>query len=356
MKKMIMTALIAILTFLTAIQPALAAAAAPDLLLNGTKLEMKAMVQDSELLLPVRAIGEALGYSVDWSSIDRSATLLREKERIMLGAKNGKILSGDHESFMMYRPVLIAGRLYMREDFFTDELSLKVQWDKGAGEVRMEPMDENPIEITTARIASETPFLKTTIQYPVISGLPDAKIQETINARFKELADQADREGAANAEELAPYIRQYPERPIQCESYFDYWIKYNQKGLFSVMFQDYQYAGGAHGSTIQTAFTLDLTNGQVLGLKDLFKEDADYIPVISSSVKAQLEERKLTEALFEPLGPIRGNQAYFLNPKGIVVYYQQYEILPYAAGIQEFLVENRLLAALLKEPVWFETP
>jgi inhibitor of cysteine peptidase len=356
MRRTIIVLSLALLLILTTAQPALAATDAPDLLLNGSPLEMKAMVQDGELFLPVRAIGEALGYSVEWSSIERSAALFREQKRIKLSVETGKIISGDHERFMMDRPVLIAGRLYMRKDFFTEELSLKVQWDKGAGTVRVDSMGENPIEITTARMVSETPYLKTTIQYPVISGLTDAKIQEAINARFKGMADQAAREGAANAEALAPYIRQYPERPIQCETYFDYWIKYNQKGLMSVVFQDYQYAGGAHGGTVQTACTLDLSTGQLQGLKDLFKDGADYIPVISNSVKAQLEERKLTEALFEPLGPIRGDQAFFLKPNGVVVYYQQYEILPYAAGIQEFLVENRALAALLKAPAWFETP
>ena len=341
---------IIILLISLGMQPAFADTEGPSISLNGTQLEMKAFVQEGSLYLPVRSISEDLGYVVSWSPTDQTVGIDAKDKTISLDLKNTKINANRHQSYMQYTPVMINDRTYMREDFFSDNLALKVEWDKNNNIVLLTSMKENAITIKTFQIYSETKALKTAIQYPVVVGLADQKIQDEINATFKNLADQAAQEGAKNAADLAPAVIQFPDMPGQCEVYFNYQIKYNQNGLLSLVFQNYQYAGGAHGNTVQTGYTMNLKTGQQCALKDLFKANADYVSIISNSVKTQLDERDLTAALFQPFSKINENQGYYLSDNGIVVYFQQYEILPYAAGIQEFTVDYSLLTELLKEP------
>ena len=64
--------------------------------------------------------------------------------------------------------------------------------------------------------------------------------------------------GKENADEMAAGHpgRLYGCRRLSARHYFDYIVSYNQNGLLSVVLSDYQYAGGAHGSTVQTGVHL----------------------------------------------------------------------------------------------------
>lgn len=322
--------------------------------LNGTSIEAKAYEREGSLYLPVRKVCEPLGYDVGWSQTDQTVTIDGNGKSISLNFKESKIKSNDHDYFMTDGNVVIGNRTYMKADFFSDYFPLKIQWDKAKNPVRINSITENTIKIKTVKEASETRALIKTVQYPQIEGLESKVIQDEINGIFKGLAGSAVQEGIKNVADLAPYVLQNPDMPSQCETYFNYQVKYNQNNVLSLIFLDYQYAGGAHGSTVESSYTINLKTGKMYSLKDLFKEKTDYSSVISGSVKRQLNERGLTEGLLEPFNKISDNQGFYLSNNGIMIYFQQYEILPYAAGIQEFLVENALLKDLIAEPDLFK--
>jgi hypothetical protein len=119
-----------------------------------------------------------------------------------------------------------------------------------------------------------------------------------------------------------------------------------------VVFLDYQYAGGAHGMTVQSSHTLNLKTGEEYVLKDLVKSGVDYISFISDTVKDEIDKRvkegKLPDYSLAPFKDIKSDQDFYLSNNGAVVYFQQYEYFPYAAGIQEFTVEFAVLKNMLK--------
>lgn len=327
----------------------------PAVSVNGTPILLQASVKEGELFLPVRAVSEALGYTVGWSGQDRAISIQNAEKSFLLSLKESKIKTDGHEFYMREIPFLIDNRTYIGRDFFADEMGLKIAWDKAGNRVSISNIRQNSISVTNSRLTASDPReLDATIQYPVIGGLENKSVGDQINSTFKALAQQALKEGEKNATDLAPLILQNPDIPWKCEVYFDYQIKYNQNGLLSVAFQNYQFAGGAHGSTIQTAYTFDLSTGNQLQLADLFKANSDYVSVISDRVQSQLKERDLFSALFDPFENIRPDHSYYLTCDGVVVYYQQYEILAYAAGIQEFTTDYSLLGGLLRTPELFE--
>lgn len=322
----------------------------PTISLNALPIETSALVEEGSLYLPVRAISESLGYVVDWSSADQTVTLTKNDKRISLQLQNYKVIFNDHDFYMSYAPVILNNRTYMPADFYSDTLGLLVQWNKETNAVVLKSVSENAITINTVKTTSETKALKTELQYPVIEGLENVAVQNSINAIFKQLADNSAKQGVQNAADLAPYLLQYPDMPGQCDTYFNYQVKFNQNNMLSLIFRDYQYAGGAHGNTIQMSYTFNLETGEQVEFADLFKQNADVTTVFNNAVKTQLDERGLTEALFAPFTKINDDPAYYLSNNGVVLYYQQYEILPYVAGIQEFTVDYSLLNDVLKNP------
>jgi hypothetical protein len=134
------------------------------------------------------------------------------------------------------------------------------------------------LTIDTERTDLTEGMLTAAIQYPVLSGPWNPQALETINGIFQQAADTALAQGRQNAKELENFASVSDSSynsSLQCSTYFDYAVKYNQNGLLSIVLTNYQYAGGAHGSTIQTAYTFDLNTGHQLTLSDLMKSGSD---------------------------------------------------------------------------------
>jgi len=322
----------------------------PEIRLNNCPISTNAYItEEGELYLPVRTIGEALGFNVGWSQSDRTVSMVSAGKLILL--TDSTILVDDHQYYIPGRRIIVQGRKFMRQDFFNDNLALRISWDKIKNTVSLDSIQENQITIKTVNEFSDSYGLKITLQYPEINGLENDQIQSSINALFKEKAKNAAKEGQKNADELAAFFKENPDSPLRpCETYFDYRVKYNQNNVLSIVFLNYQYSGGAHGYTVQTSHTFNLKTGVDYSLGELFKAGSDYIGIMSSSVKTQLMERDLDNSLLVAFDKIRENHSYYLSNYGVVVYFQQYEILPYAAGIQEFETDFNALKDLLKEP------
>lgn len=328
----------------------------PGIELDGAPVQDTALIDGGSVYLPLRAIGEALGYKIEWLGKDQGISVTRAGQNIRIDLKNSRITANEHSYYMSgdYSGLTgnmgktVDGKTYMGAGFFSENFGLTVHPDGKGGRIILESVRENALSIQNIKEASETDKIKMTLQYPQIDGLEDKTVQDGINACFRGLAEAARDEGLKNVEDTAGY----PGSPNQHETYFDYRIKYNQNGLLSVVFADYQYYGGAHGMTVQSSSTFDLKTGGRYKLKELFRDGSDYASIINSAVRKQIDERvkagMLPEFPDSPFKSIRDDQDFYLSNNGIVVYFQQYEYFPYAAGIQEFTVdysslENALL-------------
>jgi len=143
----------------------------------------------------------------------------------------------------------------------------------------------------------------------------------------------------------------------QYETYFDYKLKYNQNGLLSIVFTNYQYTGGAHGLAIESSHTLNLETGEEFRPKDLMESAAGYISFISDFVRKEIDTRIKAGSLMEigdsPFETIDENQDFYMSNKAVVIYFQEYEYFPYAAGIQEFSIDYISLEKMLKQDFSF---
>jgi hypothetical protein len=123
-----------------------------------------------------------------------------------------------------------------------------------------------------------------------------------------------------------------------------YKITYNERCTLSLYFDRYEYTGGAHGTTTRYSDTWNLKNSKLIPLRQLFIRSIDYVNYIIKSIIAQIEQQikdgnniyfddyeKNVRKYFNP-------NKFYLSKQGVVIYFQQYEIAPYAAGIVEFTI------------------
>ena len=307
--------------------------------LNGTKLDAVAYDELGTFYLPLRAVCEALGYSAGWSAEDHTVTLSKDGTKILINLNSSSMTEGEHQYFINVMPA--SAKAYLTQDFFNDSLGLKITPDRANKSVGLESAGaETGVTVKNVNEKSSDETIDVTLNYPQLSGLADQAVQDRINSLFRQEAASAKQEGQQN-------LKDYPAgfSPNKYETYFDYRIKYNRNSILSVIFLDYQYTGGAHGSTIQKAYTIDLQTGKEYAMKDLFKTGTDYAALFNGEVRQGIKDRELYE--LATFSAISADQAFYLDCSGVSVYFQQYEYFPYAAGIQTFTLDYPALKDVL---------
>lgn len=197
------------------------------------------------------------------------------------------------------------------------------------------------VKISEEKVESDNEYVAVGIKFPVISGLKDKDLETKLNATFKDNAlkfkknieDMAKADFEATKKDKEIVFRKY-------EVNTEYTVRYNKNNILSITMIYYQYTGGAHGGSNQVAYNIDLKTGKTLLLPDIFEEGFDYKNVIINEIVKAIEEKK--EDYFDysvnVVKAIDENKSYYIENGNIVVYFGQYEIAPYAAGIPEFKI------------------
>lgn len=121
-------------------------------------------------------------------------------------------------------------------------------------------------------------------------------------------------------------------------------ITYNKNCAVSLYFDSFMSFGGAHGITTRTSDTWDVQTGALMQLCELFEYNVDEVSLIREALKNEIMEDLNTKGpvYYENyMANITDNfkaNNFFLLPEGIVIYFQEYTIAPYPAGIPEFLI------------------
>ncbi len=156
-----------------------------------------------------------------------------------------------------------------------------------------------------------------------------------INNHIQTLYDMA-KEQYDYAEE-----NKFPFHPYEVVT--EYHVTYNQNCFLSLYTDFYEYTGGAHGNTVRKAETWDLINNKKASLMDFFQMNhvqefiIGYIinqieKEISSGDNPYFEDYKALVA------ENFNQDSFYLDNEGVVIYYGQYDIAPYASGIRTFTI------------------
>jgi len=177
-----------------------------------------------------------------------------------------------------------------------------------------------PISIQTVKISSGP---NKTVFYPKIIGMQNQRMEKSINRTIADQVLQLINQQAGNM----------PTTVEQMTGWYE--VKNNQRQVLSVALSNYTYHHqAAHGMTYIKSLTFDLQTGGLCELKNLFKPGSNYIEKLSALIRLQITQRNIQ--LIHDFTMIGPNQDFYIADKVLVVYFQLYEITPYAFGFPMF--------------------
>ncbi|RSD22326.1 DUF3298 and DUF4163 domain-containing protein [Mesobacillus subterraneus] len=190
-----------------------------------------------------------------------------------------------------------------------------------------------PVAIKTLKVSGGP---KRTVYFPRVVGLSNRDIEKSINQNIVLQAQQLINQQVGNMPETVE------------EMLGSYEIKNNQRDVLSLTQSNYTYhRQAAHGMTYLKSLTFDMKSGRMYELKDLFKPGSDYVKRLSEIVEAQIKNRSIP--LLEDFKGISEDQDFYIADKSLVLYFQLYELTPYAYGFPMFPISVYELEGLIDE-------
>lgn len=190
------------------------------------------------------------------------------------------------------------------------------------------------------------------IYYPVLgdSSFPIAK---AVNDKISESMSDV-RESLKNV--IIETQEYYTEDMATGNYSYNSVYQYNMCGdLVSVKTSNYVYSGGAHGMSYLVTYTGNIGGKDTFVLSDLFKEEQDGIASVKNIIKEKINEQKdmYFEEAVTTIDSMDLSNSFYIDETGnLVIYFNPYEIAPYAAGIIEFSISPDELEDVLKTNIY----
>lgn len=314
--------------------------AAGPVVIDGQQTMLPTANVNGDTYVGLRILNERLGLETGWDEAQRLVTV-RGHGRTIVVPLDGDQTVVNGQPLYGPRPIVQDGATYMPLRYMLERLGYGVSYEAATRTIGIETIRENELTVTTASITDGDEEQSLAVYYPQIAGLANAQAQQRINETLK---IEAETHAAAGKEEIAkaaaansqaeannPSI-QIP--PVSFEG--RYVVTSNEQGRLSLYVDYYSYLGGAHGMTLRVPYTFDLSDGHVLALQEAAGNRPDYVAIINEAIQRQLPTLEI--GLLAPFETIEPDRAFFLKHEGLVIYFNQYEYTPYAAGAPEFVI------------------
>lgn len=163
------------------------------------------------------------------------------------------------------------------------------------------------------------------IYYPRVEGMANKAAERVVNSMLKDLSGV---------------------KPINPSIQLDYSYTGNfnislfKNRLLVLELSGYNYPfGAAHGMPSEIYVHINLSSGEFYKLKDLFKTDSDYVKVLSDIIDNKIKNNPDYSYVFpDSYTGIKEDQPFYLDENNLYIYFQPYEIGPYAAGFPTFKI------------------
>lgn len=215
---------------------------------------------------------------------------------------------------------------------------------------KVRKLETNPIvaQVDTQTITNNKKYINSIINIPLIIT-ENKSIERKINNQIKQ--DIMNSYYSIEAE-AKRYYESSPKEEIRPYIYnVNFEVKKNSDNMLSIVVTYYQDSGGAHGFYENESYNIYMANGENLSLENLFNKDKDYKIVIDNNIREQIKEKTKNGENTEPYDfkGINKDQKFYIQDDNIVIYFDLYEIAPYAAGIPEFFVNISKIGHIINE-------
>lgn len=224
----------------------------------------------------------------------------------------------------------------------------KIPYEIFSNKIKIIQTDEILANIDTQTLTENNKDINSIINIPIVMT-KDTNIEKNINYKIRnDIMEFYNR----SKNEAKEYNKNFPENPNKFVANADFYIKKNSDNMLSILLNYYKYSGGAHGYYEYKSYNIDMRNGKFLELKDMFKSNSDYKKVIDNEIRRQIEAKAKSDPQYEGIYQFEGikdNQKFYIQDDNLMIYFDLYEIAPYAAGIPEFPINISTINHILKD-------
>ncbi len=208
------------------------------------------------------------------------------------------------------------------------------------------------------------------LQYPDIQSAPEPEMRKQLNQKIKALILSSDNEVQPQSIEQMAYLfmQDYKKETLEYPANWNLEkvieVILNTSQIISFSINESSYTGGAHGAYSQAFLNIDLDIMQSLALSDILLAGYEAeLNVTGEKIFRQVKElgrnANLEKAGYWFERGFSLNNNFLITEKGLLFYFNTYDIAPYALGATEILIPyseiqnlidpNGLLAALTLE-------
>lgn len=196
---------------------------------------------------------------------------------------------------------------------------------------------QTEFETEEKHIVLKRPEIDLDMHIPQFKNLPQKETQKTLNQLLYETAKARKEQAILLAKSYNKDLLKDGLSPILFEYKETYSIIPTIKPYVTVETNRYQYDGGAHGINELSYINWDIDTNKELFLKDLFKSNVNYIPLVNKLITEEINRRTaLGEYFFsgsDGFQTIQETQPFYINQAGdLIIVFNVYEIAPYASG------------------------
>ncbi|SFI36130.1 WG containing repeat-containing protein [Paenibacillus sp. UNC496MF] len=179
------------------------------------------------------------------------------------------------------------------------------------------------------------------VYYPQVEGMADSAAERSVNEKLKTMSQVK----PVPADEQLGYTYSG-----------DFEVAFYKQQLLELELTGYNFPfGAAHGMPTKTYAIVDLTDGRMFALKDLFKPGSDYVKVLSDIVGKQIKEDPQYSYVFpDAYKGIAPDQPFYVTANALHPYFAPYDIAPYSAGFPTFTIPFTQVGQILDTngPFW----
>ena len=213
-----------------------------------------------------------------------------------------------------------------------------------SGKLIYKPNDEIILDYVYSVIKEKyKPNFSFLIYIPQIKGIKNRKVEKKVNSKLKTLS----------------YFKPFAEDQISHSINENDVLDYSYYGTFEVTFfkknililslTGYYYPlGAAHGLSSKITPVINLDTGEFYSLEDLFNPNSDWKNRLDSIIQKMIDKEPQYEYVYKDgFKGIDEGQNFYIDDNNLYIYFQPYDIGPYAAGFIIFKIPFSLIQDIM---------
>lgn len=172
------------------------------------------------------------------------------------------------------------------------------------------------------------------VYYPSVEGMVNQAAQQQVNRKLEELSQ----------------VKRVPAN-VQLEYSYDgdFDVTWFHKNLLVLQLNGYNFPfGAAHGMPTMIYSHINVIDGSMYELRDLFRPGSNYVKVLSDIVGEQIKTDPQYSYVFpDTYTGIKADQPFYVTEDALHLYFNPYDIAPFAAGFPTFRIPYAQIRSII---------